>query len=94
MACTPEVRTRKRGGEGKPDELPLPALLPEPWILDRGTSREQEPHVEEDAEDKAARLWGREATLVYLSARRPTTSPIQQLETLPPVPSHYLGAKP
>ena len=89
-----QVRTRKRGGEGKPDELPLPALLPEPWILDRGASREQEPHVEEDAEDKAARLWSREATLVYLSARRPNTSPIQQLETLPPVPSHYLGAKP
>ncbi|MCW8138600.1 MAG: hypothetical protein KIT58_06825 [Planctomycetota bacterium] len=91
---TVHVRARRRGGEGTPDELPLPGLLPTPWVLDRGASREQEPHVEEDADDAAARLWAREATLVYLAARRPTTSPIRELEGLPPVPSHYLGAVP
>jgi len=91
---TVHVRCRRRGGEGKPDELPLPAVLPEPWILDRNSSREQEPSVAEEGQDPATRLWVREGWLIYWSSRRPTQSPLQQLETARPVGSLYLKAAP
>ena len=37
---TVTIKGTKRGGEGKKDELKLPALLPDPWLLDREASRE------------------------------------------------------
>lgn len=91
---TVQVRTQRRSGEGKPEELVMPGVLPEPWILDSNNSREQDPRVAEDSEDPASRLWAREASLTYWSAGKPTTSPLKQLEAATPVGSYYLGGGP
>jgi hypothetical protein len=91
---TVQVRCQRRGGEGKPDELLMPGVLADPWILDHNNSREQEPRVAEEGLDPASRLWAREAALVYWSARRPTVSPIKQLEASTPVPSYFLTSAP
>ena len=64
------------------------------WILDRNNSREQDPRVAEDSEDPASRLWAREASLTYWSAKKPTSSPLRQLEAAQPVGSYYLGGAP
>lgn len=40
--------------------------------------------------EPAAHLWAREATLAYFSARRPTDSPLKQLQDGQPVESYYL----
>lgn len=87
---TVSIKGTKRGGEGKKDELKLPALLPDPWLLDREASREKEPYVAEFGAEPAAHLWAREATLAYFSARRPTESPLKQLQDGQPVESYYL----
>ena len=86
---TVTIKGTKRGGEGKKDELKLPALLPDPWLLDREASREKEPYVAEFGAEPAAHLWAREATLAYFSARRPTDSPLKQLQDGQPVESYY-----
>ena len=84
------IKGTKRGGEGKPGELKLPGLLPEPWRLDYRGSREKEPFVAEFGADPASHLWAREASLTYWSARRPTASPLKQLMEVQPVESYYL----
>ena len=91
---TVQIRAQRRGGEGKLDELLLPGILPEPWILDRNNSREQDPRVAEDSQDPASRLWAREASLTYWSPRKPTASPLAQLEAGTPVGSYFLGGAP
>lgn len=87
---TVQVRVKRRGDEVQPEQFLLPGVLPDPWILDRNASTERQPIVVEDAKDGAARLWQREASLVYLSARKPTASPLHQLEDGRPVFSYYL----
>lgn len=88
---TVQVRAQRRAEAVAPSELLLPGVLPEPWILDHNASTEKEPFVAEEAKDHAARLWAREASLVYWSARRPTVSPLRQLEEAQPVGSYFLG---
>lgn len=87
---TVQVRVQHKGAEGTPSQLLLPGVLPEPWILDLNESREKEPHVEKEGQEPASRLWVREAFLVYWSARRPTESPLRQLEAARPVESYFL----
>ena len=75
---------------GKPEELKLPGLLPGPWLLDRKASSEKEPFVSQFGADAESHLWAREASLVYWSPRRPTASPLQQINQAQPVESYYL----
>lgn len=87
---TVQVRAQRRGANVSRDELLLPGVLPEPWILDHNESREREPTVEKEGLDPESRVWVREASLVYWSARRPTASPLRQLEESRPVSSYFL----
>ena len=73
------LKGRRRGGEGKPEELKLPGLLSSPWLLDRNASREKAPFVAEFGADPDSHLWAREASLVYWSASKPTGSPAAQV---------------
>jgi len=84
------LKGRRRGGEGKSDELKLPGLLPSPWRLDRNASREKDPFVAEFGADAESHLWAREATLVYWSSTKPAESPAKQLRAAQPVASFYL----
>jgi len=87
---TVTLKGQRRGGEGKSEELKLPGVLPEPWLLDRKASSEKEPFVAQFGADAESHQWAREASLVYWSARRPTTSPLQQINQAQPVESYYL----
>lgn len=87
---TVQIRAQRRGASIGRDELLLPGVLPDPWILDRNESREREPTVEKEGLDPESRVWVREASLVYWSARRPTASPLRQLEAAQPVASYFL----
>ncbi|HBP17418.1 MAG TPA: hypothetical protein DEA08_06465 [Planctomycetes bacterium] len=84
------LKGRRRGGEGKPEELKLPGLLSSPWLLDRNASREKAPFVAEFGADPDSHLWAREASLVYWSASKPTGSPAAQVRAAQPVESYYL----
>ena len=84
------LKGKKRGGEGKPDELKLPGLLPAPWQLDRNNSREKDPFVAEFGADADSHLWAREASLVYWAQDKPSESPAKQLRVARPVASYYL----
>ena len=84
------IKGRKRGGEGKPEELKLPGVLPAPWLLDRNSSREKDPFVAEFGTDADSHLWAREANLVYWAKEKPSESPAKQLRASQPVASYYL----
>ena len=84
------IKGRKRGGEGKPEELKLPGVLPAPWLLDRNSSREKDPFVAEFGTDAESHLWAREANLVYWAKEKPSESPAKQLRAAQPVASYYL----
>lgn len=86
-----QVRVQRRGDTVPDQEWGFPGILPEPWILDRNLSTEKAPFVAEEAKDHAARLWAREASLIYWSPRRPTVPPLRQLEEAQPVDSYFLG---
>lgn len=84
------VKGKRRGGEGKPEELKLPGILPGPWLLDRNASREKEPFVTEFGTDADSHLWAREASFVYWSPTKPSESPAKQIRAAQPVGSYYL----
>lgn len=72
-----QVDVQLRGGTGSLKELPLPALLPAPWELDRtpGASTEGAPFQAEPNRDPAKALWRRQARLVYTTPTIPTRHP-------------------
>ena len=88
---TAQIKVRKRGGEGKPGELLLPGVLAEPWLLDRKVSHETLPYLAEPSDEPDARLWARDAALVYWSARRPDRYPSAELKDVQPVESYWLS---
>ncbi len=84
------LKGKRRGGEGKSEELKLPGILPAPWLLDRNASREKEPFVTEFGADPGSHLWVREASLVYWSPTKPSESPAKQIRAAQPAASYYL----
>lgn len=91
--ATVSVTVTRVGGSGANSEMMLPGLLGEPWRLDRNASTESEPYEieEDDATDSAQQKWGREARLVYRSARAPEGALSPAINAAPMVASYYLG---
>lgn len=71
--ATVTILVERVGGTGLPSELRLPAVLGDPWRLDRNASVEGEPYEvhEDDPPDGAQQKWKREAKLIYRAARAP-----------------------
>lgn len=71
--ATVSVTITRVGGSGLMSEMRLPALLGDPWRLDRNASVEGEPYEvqDDDPPDGAQQKWRREARLVYGSAKAP-----------------------
>jgi hypothetical protein len=88
--ATVSVTVYRAGGNGTAAELPLPGLLPEPWLLDRGASEEGEPELDEPGADAAQTRWKRSARLVYAAATKPTRRPLEALREAGTVESYYL----
>lgn len=87
-----DLEIRRTGGTGKLDELPLPALLGDPWVLDGARSTEGLPMIEERSADPEQHKWIRTASLVYVAAAQPTGNPAADLATADNVDSYFLGA--
>lgn len=86
------LEIRRTGGEGKLSELPLPAKLGDPWVLDGARSSEGLPMIEERAASPEQHKWLRAASLVYVAAAQPTGNPAADLATADNVDSYFLGA--
>jgi hypothetical protein len=87
-----EIVVSRRGGAGTKAELPFPAELGAPWLLDRTpeASTETEPFAAEDekTQDPAKTRWERHATLVYWAATRPTKGLMEELAGGKPTDSY------
>lgn len=91
LRCEVRVSVTRQGGTGQLDELKLPVLLGEPWVLDPGASREGLPEVEgEIATDPNANKWRREALLVYVASEPPQQDPLTELAAGDGVPTYFL----
>lgn len=90
--ATVSILIERVGGTGQLGELRLPALLGEPWRLDRNASTEGEPYEvhEDDPPDGAQQKWQREARLVYRSAKAPDGPLSPSLRSGAGVASYYL----
>lgn len=74
------ITTERRGVTGTPKEMPFPAELGNPWVLDRDASDEDEPVlVEESPSGAANNLYRREARLVYRAGTKPKQSIIEMI---------------
>ena len=69
------VTTRRTGGTGLADELPLPKQLGAPWILEPASSKEGDPAIAERGSDASQHVWERRASYVYRSPTKPTLRP-------------------
>lgn len=92
---TLSVRVLLRGGEGSADELPFPAILPEPWVLDRDRSREAEPRRLSPGREAGADEWERRAELTYWAPTLPERLPGELLASAAgrAVRSYYLRSQ-
>lgn len=74
--CVVAIQVTKRGGSGLLTELPLPPLLPGPWVLDYDESEEGAPVQEEAAAKDTPAKWVRDVRLTFWSPEPPSRHPI------------------
>lgn len=90
--ATVAVTVRRQGGSGLVNELPFPAGLGGPWILDTAASSEGDPYIVERGRDSSQHVWERKAALVYQSAEAPGKRPSVELATAADVTSYLLSS--
>lgn len=88
--CVVTVEARDVGEGLTNSDMPLPGALPSPWVLDPTRSEESEPVIEKHGADPSQHQWLRTAKLTYLSAKKPTKSPLEQLRQAATVPTYHL----